>query len=59
MVDVPTDVLVKQKISMTVPWYVYDPKTSVALSHVGGDSGVVWTLRVVKGAPPAPLPRSI
>jgi len=48
---------VKQKVSMTVPWYAYDPKTGVALSHVGGDSGVVWTLRVVRGAPPASLPR--
>ncbi len=57
VVDVPTPVLSKQKISMTVPWYVYDPKNSVALSHVGGDSGVVWTLRVVKGAPPTSLPR--
>lgn len=57
VVNVPNDVLAKQKISMTVPWYVYDPKHGVALSHVGGDSGVVWTLRVVKGAPPAPLPQ--
>ena len=57
VVDVPTDVVVKQKVSMTVPWYVYDPKTNVALSHVGGDSGVVWTLRAVKGAPPTPLPK--
>jgi hypothetical protein len=57
VVDVPTDVVVKQKVSMTVPWYVYDPKTNVALSHVGGDSGVVWTLRAVKGAPPTSLPQ--
>ena len=57
VLDVPTAVLWNQKVSMTVPWYVYDPKTSVALSHVGGDSGVVWTLRVVKGAPPTSLPR--
>ncbi|MGC9993230.1 MAG: hypothetical protein ABSD52_12655 [Candidatus Cybelea sp.] len=57
VLDVPTAVLWKQKVSMTVPWYVYDPKTNVALSHVGGDSGVVWTLRVVKGAPPTSLPR--
>jgi hypothetical protein len=57
VLDVPAAVLVKQKVSMTVPWYVYDPKTGVALSHVGGDSGVVWTLRVVRGAPPASLPR--
>jgi hypothetical protein len=55
--DVPTAVLWKQKVSMTVPWYVYDPKIKVALSHVGGDSGVVWTLRVVKGAPPTSLPK--
>jgi len=57
VVVVPTAVVWKQKASMTVPWYVYDPKTNVALSHVGGDSGVVWTLRVVKGAPPTALPR--
>jgi hypothetical protein len=57
VLDVPAAVLVKQKVSMTVPWYAYDPKTGVALSHVGGDSGVVWTLRVVRGAPPASLPR--
>lgn len=57
VVDVPTAVLSKQQISMTVPWYVYDPKANVALSHVGGDSGVVWTLRVVKGPPPTSLPR--
>jgi hypothetical protein len=57
VVDVPTDVVVKQKISAIVPWYVYDPKTNVALSHVGGDSDVVWTLRAVKGAPPTPLPK--
>jgi hypothetical protein len=57
VVDVPKAILWKQKVSMTVPWYVYDPKNGVALSHVGGDSGVVWTLRVVKGAPPGPLPQ--
>jgi len=57
VLDVPTAVLWKQKVSMTVPWYVYDPKANVAFSHVGGDSGVVWTLRVVKGAPPTSLPR--
>ena len=55
-VDVPEAVISKQQISMTVPWYAYDPKTNVALSHVGGDSGVVWTLRAVKGPPPTPLP---
>jgi hypothetical protein len=57
LVNVPPGVAGNQKVSMTVPWYVYDPKTNVALSHVGGDSGVVWTLRVVKGAPPASLPK--
>lgn len=36
--------------------YVYDPRTNTALSHVGGDSGVVWTLRVVSGAPPVSVP---
>lgn len=56
VVDVPEAVLAEQKPSITVPWYVYDPKIGVALSHVGGDSDVVWTLRVVKGAPPASLP---
>jgi hypothetical protein len=55
LVDVPPNVFGEQKASMTIPWYVYDPKTHVALSHIGGDSGVVWTLRVVKGAPPAPV----
>jgi hypothetical protein len=55
VVDVPMPVLAKQQASMTVPWYVYDPKHNVALSHIGGDSGVVFTLRVIKGAPPAPL----
>jgi hypothetical protein len=55
-VNVPAAVLWKQKVSMTVPWYAYDPKANVALSHVGGDSGVVWTLRVVKAAPPTSLP---
>jgi hypothetical protein len=57
VVNVPPGVAGNQKVSMTVPWYVYDPKSNVALSHVGGDSGVVWTLRVVKGAPPASLPK--
>ena len=57
VVNVPTGVVWKQKTSLTIPWYVYDPKTNVALSHVGGDSGVVWTLRVVKGAPPESLPK--
>ncbi|HEY3675476.1 MAG TPA: hypothetical protein VGK84_05750, partial [Candidatus Tumulicola sp.] len=54
--SVPTNVLWNQKISMTVPWYVYDPNAHVAMSHIGGDSGVVVTLLVVKGAPPASLP---
>lgn len=57
IVDIPAEVAGKQKISMTVPWYVYDPRSGAALSHVGGDSGVVWTLRAIKGAPPVPLPR--
>lgn len=57
VVDIPNDVLLKQKVSMTVPWYVYDPRNHVALSHVGGDSGVVWTLRMVAGSPPTPLPK--
>lgn len=57
VVDVPNDVLSKQKFSVTVPWYVYDPKSGVALSHIGGDSEVVWTLRVVRGSPPTPLPQ--
>ena len=56
-VQVPKKVLWAQRVSMTVPWYVYDPRTGAALSHIGGDSGVVWTLRVVKGAPPVPLAR--
>jgi hypothetical protein len=56
VVDVPNEVAAAQKISMTVPWYVYDPRSVVAFSHVGGDSGVVETLRVVKGAPPSSLP---
>ena len=55
VVDVPTDVAAHQEISMTTPWYVYDARSGTALSHVGGDSGVVWTLRFVKGAPPVPL----
>jgi hypothetical protein len=56
VVDVPSGVLDAQTSSMTKPWYVYDPKSGIALSHIGGDSGVVWTLRYVKGAPPAPVP---
>ncbi len=56
VVNLPNDVLSNQKMSVTVPWYVYDPKNGVALSHIGGDSDVVWTLRVVEGAPPTPLP---
>lgn len=57
IVHIPAGVVAQLKISMTVPWYVYDPKAGIALSHVGGDSGVVWTLRVVKGTPPISLPR--
>ena len=56
VVDIPMAVLSKQQPSITVPWYAYDPKTNVALSHIGGDSDVVWTLRLVKGAPPTPIP---
>jgi hypothetical protein len=55
VVDVPPNVLGGETASLTVPWYVYDPKAHVALSHIGGDSGVVFTLRVIKGAPPTPL----
>lgn len=57
VVDVPNDVLLKQKSSLTVPWYVYDTKNGVALSHIGGDSSVVWTLRVVRGSPSSALPQ--
>jgi hypothetical protein len=56
IVHVPESVLPLLKESMTVPWYVYDPQTGTALSHIGGDSGVVWTLRVVGGPPPARIP---
>ena len=56
VVDVPNEIAAAQKISMTVPWYVYDSQSGAALSHVGGDSGVVWTLRVVGGPPPVTLP---
>lgn len=52
LVRLPESVLPKLKPSMTVPWYVYDPKTNTALSHIGGDSGVVETLRAVDGPPP-------
>jgi hypothetical protein len=55
IVDLSANVLEKQQSSLTVPWYVYDPKHGVAISHVGGDSGVVFTLRVVKGTPPSAL----
>ena len=58
-VDVPKEVALAQKPSMTVPWYVYDPRSGAALSHIGGDCCVVWTLRVVKGAPPVPSRKSI
>ncbi|MBV8331283.1 MAG: hypothetical protein JO192_00945 [Candidatus Eremiobacteraeota bacterium] len=55
-VTIPASVLPKLKQSMTVPWYVYDAHSHAALSHVGGDSSVVWTLRIVEGPPPEPLP---
>lgn len=58
VVDVPNDVQGKQKTSLTIPWYVYDPRSNAALSHIGGDSGVVWTLRTVKGAPPVAIPQA-
>ena len=57
VVSVPKNVLLTLKESMSVPWYVYDPRSGAALSHIGGDSGVVWTLRAVSGPPPAPVPQ--
>jgi hypothetical protein len=56
IVDIPPSVLPSLKTSMTVPWYVYDPHGGAAYSHIGGDSGVVETLRLVTGAPPHPVP---
>ena len=56
-VNVPTSVLSTLKQSMTVPWYVYDARSGAALSHIGGDSGVVWTLRAVSGPPPVSVPQ--
>lgn len=56
MVHIPDSILPNLKQSMTVPWYVYDPRTGVAYSHVGGDSGVVETLREVGGPPPVSIP---
>lgn len=53
---VPDSVLPMLKQSMTVPWYVYDPRTNAAMSHIGGDSGVVVTLRAVSGPPPSSVP---
>jgi len=57
VVHVPDSVLAHLKQSMTVPWYVYDPRTHVAYRHLGGDSGVVQTLREVDGPPPVSIPR--
>ena len=57
VVNVPTRVLSTLRQSMSVPWYVYDPRTGAALSHIGGDSGVVWTLRAVSGRPPVSIPQ--
>ena len=56
VVRIPESVLPELKQSMTVPWYVYDPHTRTALSHIGIDSGVVDTLRVVSGPPPRSVP---
>ena len=57
VVNVPARVLSTLKQSMTVPWYVYDPRSGAALSHIGADSGVVWTLRTVRGRPPVSVPQ--
>jgi hypothetical protein len=56
IVNVPQSALASLKTSMTVPWYVYDPHSGSAYSHVGGDSGVVQTIRLVNGAPPNAVP---
>ena len=56
IVNVPASVLPLLKPSMTEPWYVYDPHTKTAYSHIGGDSGVVQTLRLVGGPPPHAVP---
>jgi hypothetical protein len=56
VVDVPPEATGNQPMSLTVPWYLYDPSAQVAISHIGGDSGVVWTLRVVNGPPPSHIP---
>jgi len=56
IVKIPQSVLPSLKTSMTVPWYVYDPHSGSAFSHVGGDSGVVETLRLVSGPPPHAVP---
>lgn len=53
---VPDGVRPNLKQSMTVPWYVYDPRTHTAYSHLGADSGVVQTLREVDGPPPVSIP---
>jgi hypothetical protein len=56
IVKIPQSVLPTLKTSMTVPWYVYDSHGGSAYSHIGGDSGVVETLRLVSGPPPHPVP---
>jgi hypothetical protein len=56
LVHIPDRVLPLLKESMTVPWYVYDPKLNAAFSHIGIDSGVVETLREVAGPPPVSIP---
>ena len=56
VVDVPEVVQSRLQGGITRPWYVYDARSGVALSHIGGDSDVVWTLRVVSGAPPVSIP---
>jgi hypothetical protein len=56
IVKIPQSVLPSLKASMTVPWYVYDPHSGSAYSHIGGDSGVVETLRLVSGSPPHTVP---
>lgn len=56
IVKIPQSALAQVKQSATVPWYVYDPHMHAAFSHIGVDSGVVETLRLVNGPPPEALP---
>jgi hypothetical protein len=56
IMTIPAGVTRLLKYSMKIPWYVYDPRSGVALSHIGGDSGVMETLRIV-GKPPVHLPQ--